>query len=142
LWQTGSEKGESFMSDAQIAAVTNRVEELSDQQALSIVASLGGQFLEDTAPESAGEQASVLEAAYRETGKHTAIASESESSDAGRAARELLKMMAAVGELRAEVERRVSRPCTGGACHSIGFGGPGGVYRLCADATGGGTCSF
>jgi hypothetical protein len=101
------------MSEAQSTDLTAKIDGLSDQQALSIVASLGGQLLDDDAPETDSEQASALEAAFRETGRQAQVKTDGASSaDAGQAARELLKLMTQTPELRPKVEQRVSQPPT------------------------------
>src|SRR5262245_14989351 len=89
-----------------------RIAKLSDQQALSIVDSVAGEFAPDGMPEGRDEQASALAALLRSASPEidTKAASQADTAAAAQAARELLKAMAEVPEMRVSVEGWLDSP--------------------------------
>ncbi len=88
-----------------------QIAQLTDQQALSIVASLSGELGADAGPETEEEQARVLETALRDKGWSAAIDLEAASPEgSGEAARELLRLLSDVPEVRDRVAARVAAP--------------------------------
>jgi hypothetical protein len=87
------------------------IEKLTDQQALSILISIGGEFSDASMPESESDQRTALDALFREGAKEASVpVTAPKSEQAGAGARELLKIMAEMPALRAEVEERVAKP--------------------------------
>ena len=89
-----------------------RIAKLDDQQALSIVDSVAGEFAGDDMPEGRTEQAnllsSVLEVHSQKVDTQTVL--QADTAAAGKAARELLTVMAGVPEMRRSVEGWLDHP--------------------------------
>lgn len=89
-----------------------RIAKLDDQQALSIVDSLAGEFARDDLPEGRGEQASALDTLF-ELGSQPTTAKailEADTHAAAGAARKLLMLMGGVSEMRASLESWLDNP--------------------------------
>lgn len=89
-----------------------RLAALSDQQALAIVDVIAGEHAEQDTPAGEREQAQALHAAFVAIGETVdpSRAVEADSVAAGRAARELLRMMAGFPELRTTVDDWLDNP--------------------------------
>jgi hypothetical protein len=89
-----------------------RIAKLDDQQALSIVDSLAGEFARDDMPEGRSEQASALTTLLRSQAQPVdpLAVLQADGQRAAEAARELLKMMAEVPEMRASVVTWLDHP--------------------------------
>ncbi len=89
-----------------------KIARLTDQQALSIVDSVAGEFAPDDMPEGRDEQASaltaILKSASPEIDPQTALAAD--PHEAAQAARELLKVMAENPEMQTSVEEWLDNP--------------------------------
>ncbi len=89
-----------------------KIAQLDDQQALSIVDSIAGEFAPDDMPEGRNEQASALTSLLQSgsPGVDTQAALGADTHAAAQAARELLKVMAEAPEMRASVEGWLETP--------------------------------
>jgi hypothetical protein len=89
-----------------------RIAKLSDQQALSIVDSVAGEFAPEEMPEGRDEQAGALATLLRPASPEldTKAALKADTAAAAQAARELLKVMAEAPEMRASVEGWLENP--------------------------------
>lgn len=89
-----------------------RIAALSDQQALAIIDAIAGENAEQDTPAGEREQAQALHAAFVAIGEpiDPSRAGEADSTAAGRAARELLRMMAGFPELRTTVDEWLDNP--------------------------------
>lgn len=89
-----------------------KIAKLDDQQALSIVDSLAGEFARDDMPEGRNEQASALASLLESESQplDTKAVLEAGAGQAAQAARELLKMMAEAPEMRESVEYWLDHP--------------------------------
>ena len=89
-----------------------KIAKLDDQQALSIVDSIAGEFARDDMPEGRNEQASalasLLEAEQQPVDMGAAL--EADTHAAAQAARELLKTMAEAPEMRQSVQGWLDHP--------------------------------
>jgi hypothetical protein len=89
-----------------------KIAQLSDQQALSIVDSIAGEFAPDDMPEGRNEQASALTGLLqaKSPGIDVQGALKADTHAAAQAARELLKVMAEAPEMQASVETWLENP--------------------------------
>jgi hypothetical protein len=92
----------------------SRIAQLTDQQALSIVDSISGEFAADGTPAERAEQKEALQSALAEGGHAVELDEgvEPDPAEAAAAARELLRLMAEVPELRPSVEEWLDDPPT------------------------------
>jgi hypothetical protein len=89
-----------------------KIAKLNDQQVLSIVDSLAGEFATEGMPEGRNEQAGALASVLGSAGHpvDTQVLLSADTIAAAQAARELLKTMAGTPEMRASVEGWLDRP--------------------------------
>ena len=95
-------------------ALEQEIANLRDQQALSIVSSITGEFASDDTPTDASEQRDALQALLSESGNEVDIADDQTPSeeDAAEAARALLALMASNDEMRPVVQQWLDDPPT------------------------------
>jgi hypothetical protein len=97
---------------SQIELREERIASLSDQQALAIVDLIAGEYADMETPAGEKEQRAALDAAFRAAGVKVDL-SQSTTADiaaAGRAARELLRVMAQAPDLHASLDGWLEEP--------------------------------
>lgn len=99
------------MVDEQRAESISR---LTDQQALSILDSLAGEFSADDAPEGKDAQADALATLFRQEGEpvNVSAASDAEATAAAQAARQVLHLLAEVPEVQPSLDEWLENPPT------------------------------
>src|SRR5215207_6727231 len=97
-----------------MATNAEKVAQLTDQQALSIVDSLAGEFATAETPEGKEAQAQALQALLTNAGQAVDLkqAAESDASSAAAAARQLLLMMEQVPEIKTSLDEWLDHPPT------------------------------
>jgi hypothetical protein len=97
-----------------MATREEKVANLTDQQALSIVDSLAGEFADAETPEGKTEQASALDALFAKQGESVDVseAAEADPAEAAAAARQLLVMMARVPQMQPSLDEWLDHPPT------------------------------
>jgi len=92
--------------------IDEKIAKLDDQQALSIVDSLAGEFAPDDMPEGRNDQADALASVLESNAQpvDTRAALQANSQAAAQAARELLQVMAEVPEMKESVENWLDHP--------------------------------
>jgi hypothetical protein len=89
-----------------------KIAQLNDQQALSIVDSVAGEFARDDMPEGRNEQASALASLLEAESEPVDMGAvlQADTHAAAQAARKLLKVMVEVPEMRESVENWLDHP--------------------------------
>ena len=97
-----------------MATRQERIAALTDQQALSIVDSLAGEFADAETPEGTDEQARALQAALAPEGGEVDLSrvEEADAAAAGAAARQLLLLLAEAPELQPSLDEWLESPPT------------------------------
>ncbi len=87
---------------------------LTDQQALSIVDSLAGEFADADTPERKEDQAQALQALFSQQGEPLDVSAiaQADTATAAQAARQLLLVMAEVPELQPSLDEWLAAPPT------------------------------
>lgn len=91
-----------------------KIARLTDQQALSIVDSLAGEFADADTPERKEDQAQALQALLLQQGETLAVShiAEADTSTAAQVARQLMLIMAEVPELQPSLDEWLDTPPT------------------------------
>jgi hypothetical protein len=97
-----------------MATREEKIARLTDPQALSVVASLAGEFLDAEAPEGRDAQTEALQALLTREGQAVDVsrAADADPAAAAAAARQLLSLMAQVPEMQPSLDEWLDRPPT------------------------------